>query len=361
MARSDNKRMKAFSKRLNEMRKGTPAAVKKAEEDTAPKLSSVETPKQKIKADLGNVSFAEAFRAARKNNPGEPFTWRGKSYSTALASEKKTAPKPAAKPTAKPAAKPISTSTRPPEGRGPDIVVTAPKKGGTATKADTKAKPKQWFRGDTPGQRLGDAAGAPFRAFAKYNPLSLAASAIFDGEPSKPSKPTAPKQRTFTREQQAKLEDMRKAAEAPGASRYAQDRYKYAKETGMAGNFKKGGSVKKYKKGGPVMESQRKPIDTRRAILGSDKEIVARGNRTPYEPVPKKGPDAPKRKPLGRAGAAGYKSGGSVMKKGADGIAKKGKTKGMMPKMNKGGACYAKGGSIDGIAKKGKTRCKGMK
>ena len=91
MARSDNKRMKAFSKRLNEMRKEAPAAVKKAEEDTAPKLSSVETPKQKIKADLGNVSFAEAFRAARKNNPGEPFTWRGKSYSTALASEKKAA------------------------------------------------------------------------------------------------------------------------------------------------------------------------------------------------------------------------------------------------------------------------------
>ena len=27
-------------------------------------------------------------------------------------------------------------------------------------------------------------------------------------------------------------------------------------------------------------------------------------------------------------------------------------------KMNKGGSCYAKGGSIDGIAKKGKTRGK---
>lgn len=108
----------------------------------------------------------------------------------------------------------------------------------------------------------------------------------------------------------------------------------------------------------PVMESKRKPIDMRRAILGSDKDIVDRANRTPAEKMPKTGPDAPKRKPLGRAGAAGYKSGGSVMKKGADGIAKKGKTKGMMPKMNKGGACYAKGGSIDGIAKKGKTKGK---
>jgi len=119
--------------------------------------------------------------------------------------------------------------------------------------------------------------------------------------------------------------------------------------------FGKGGTAKK-----PLMESERKPIDMRRAILGSDKEIVGRANRTPYEPIPKKGPDKPKQK-LGRAGAAGYKSGGSVMKKGADGIAKKGKTKGMMPKMACGGKGYAKGGSIDGIAKKGKTRCKGMK
>ena len=113
----------------------------------------------------------------------------------------------------------------------------------------------------------------------------------------------------------------------------------------------------------PVMESKRKPIDMRRAILGSDKDIVDRANRTPAEKMPKTGPDAPKRKPLGRAGAAGYKSGGSAMKKGADGIAKKGKTKGMMPKMACGGKMkgYAKGGSIDGIAMKGKTRCKGAK
>jgi hypothetical protein len=161
---------------------------------------------------------------------------------------------------------------------------------------------------------------------------------------------------------------------------------------------KKGGKVKKFKKGGPVMESSRKPIDPYRSILGSDKDIIARGNRTPYEPIPKTGPDKPK-KPLGRAGKAGFKSGGSVMKKGADGVAKKGKTHTKMPKMAMGGipgkpamtglamaadrsgramptnagadargrampgmkkgGCakkYAKGGSIDGIAKRGKTR-----
>lgn len=38
------------------------------------------------------------------------------------------------------------------------------------------------------------------------------------------------------------------------------------------------------------------------------------------------------------------------------GIEKKGKTKGKMVAMNKGGKCYAKGGSVDGCAVRGKTR-----
>ena len=124
--------------------------------------------------------------------------------------------------------------------------------------------------------------------------------------------------------------------------------------------FKDGGATKK-----PMMESDRKPIDMRRAVLGSDKDIVERGNRTPYEKMPKEGPkEMPYRRPkLKKAGEMGYAKGGSVMKKGADGIAKKGKTKGMMPKMACGGKMkgYAKGGSIDGVAMKGKTRCKGAK
>jgi hypothetical protein len=60
-----------------------------------------------------------------------------------------------------------------------------------------------------------------------------------------------------------------------------------------------------------------------------------------------------------------YAKGGLVGgHKAANGIAKKGLTKGKQVKMNKGGACYAKGGSvrsIDGIATKGKTRCKGAR
>lgn len=119
--------------------------------------------------------------------------------------------------------------------------------------------------------------------------------------------------------------------------------------------FGDGGTAKK-----PMMESDRKPIDTRRSVLGSDKDIIARGNRTPYEPIPKTGPDAPKRKPLGRAGKAGFKSGGSVMKKsdkaGRALVKKSADTMGRAMKMNKGGSCYAKGGSVDGCAVRGKTR-----
>ena len=74
------------------------------------------------------------------------------------------------------------------------------------------------------------------------------------------------------------------------------------------------------KKTKPLMESKRKPIDTYRAVLGSDKDIVARGNRTPYEPIPKKA------------------KGGSVSSR-ADGIAKRGKTKVVKVAMKRGGKC----------------------
>ncbi len=94
------------------------------------------------------------------------------------------------------------------------------------------------------------------------------------------------------------------------------------------------------KKNKPLMESKRKPIDTYRAVLGSDKDIVARGNRTPYEPIPKK-KETPATKPkLGAMGKMGYKSGGLVGgHKSADGIAKKGKTKAKKVTMKRGGMC----------------------
>jgi hypothetical protein len=93
----------------------------------------------------------------------------------------------------------------------------------------------------------------------------------------------------------------------------------------------------------------------------------APGNRDPYEPIPKTGPEKPKQK-LGRFGKMGYKEGGKVMKKsdkaGRALVKKSADTMGRAMKMNKGGKCYAKGGlvgghkSADGIAKKGKTKGK---
>ena len=93
-------------------------------------------------------------------------------------------------------------------------------------------------------------------------------------------------------------------------------------------------------------------------------KIPPGGYNDPYEKMPPKLKPEP-RKPLGPMGKKGYASGGVAkimptskqmgdlnMAKGG-GIETKGKTKGKMIKM-------AKGGSIDGIATKGKTRCKGM-
>ena len=71
--------------------------------------------------------------------------------------------------------------------------------------------------------------------------------------------------------------------------------------------------------------------------------------------ITKKLPTAKQMGDLGMAKGAKVKSkmadkaGRALVKKSAD-------TMGRAMKMNKGGKCYAKGGSIDGIAKKGKTK-----
>lgn len=144
---------------------------------------------------------------------------------------------------------------------------------------------------------------------------------------------------------------------------------KFAKQVGVpqsvGKDFDKADKrMSKYNKGGkaPMVESKRKPMNMRRAVLGSDKDIVERGNRTPYEPMPKDMDKGAERKPLGRMGKMGYKAGGSAMKKsdkaGRALVKKSADTMGRAMKMNKGGKCYAKGGSIDGIAQKGKTKGK---
>ena len=95
MVRSDNKRMKAFSKRLNEMRKAPAAAVSKAEEDLASKATKGTTvPEAKATKPGAGMSFKSAFAAARSAGD-KTFTWNGKSYTTQIKGEgaAKAAPK----------------------------------------------------------------------------------------------------------------------------------------------------------------------------------------------------------------------------------------------------------------------------
>jgi len=100
------------------------------------------------------------------------------------------------------------------------------------------------------------------------------------------------------------------------------------------------------------MDNRSTPAQHQAAI----QSILARMNSL----VPKKAAKGGSMKAAKKFAAGGLTSG----HKAANGVAKKGLTKGKQVKMNKGGACYAKGGSvrgIDGIATKGKTRCKGAR
>jgi len=102
-------------------------------------------------------------------------------------------------------------------------------------------------------------------------------------------------------------------------------------------------------------------------------------NKRPTEPAPNATPRRPAPTPPVSSGAAGkrtskeegekeymkkkypfntYAKGGKADKAGRALVKKSADTMGRAMKMNKGGKCYAKGGSIDGIAKKGKTRGK---
>jgi len=158
----------------------------------------------------------------------------------------------------------------------------------------------------------------------------------------------------------AKLAGLKRAAEAPGASQFAKDRYKDAVSSGM---YAKGGAVKKEN----AMKKKSTPPQPTAADRAADakfrksvKDIkvtpenaaaIGRANRS-EKPGMAKGGKA-KGKPF-----AATKFGAAMVKKSAD-------TKGRaMVKKAGGGKCYASGGlvgghnSADGIAKKGKTKGK---
>ena len=338
---------KAAEKNLSMTRKfgarSSEGLVNKAEEKLASKapLSSVNTSSVKGASD-DNLSFAQKFRMERDRlGGGKTFTWRGKSYSTNMAGEG--ASRPAAKKPATTTQRTNTTTTR--TGTMTQRAAPAQQNKPAVTAAAKKNDP---FAKDSKGNYVDNSAAAG-SARARANAARMfgvsGASAPFTG-----LRELARKKDELEAKRAAEAEANAKA-KVP-VTRLGADPY------GFYGK-KKGGTVKKYKTGGPVMESKRKPIDTRRSVLGSDKDIIARGNRTPYEPIPKTGPDKPKQKPLGRAGKAGFKSGGSVMKKsdkaGRALVKKSADTMGRAMKK------YAKGGSIDGCAIKGKTKAKHVK
>ena len=157
----------------------------------------------------------------------------------------------------------------------------------------------------------------------------------------------------------AKLADMKRAAEAPGASGFAKGRYKDALSSGM---YAKGGKVKKentmkYAKGGstppqptPAERARsKKQLDELKKLKPTDKEakVIGSANRS-------EGP--------------GYKNGGKAATKFGKALVKKSSdTMGRaMVKKACGGSMkkYASGGlvaghkSADGCATKGKTKGK---
>lgn len=216
------------------------------------------------KAAPQKQSFAEAFRAARakakaegRDPSKEVFTWGGQKKVARLVGEG--ASKPAARPVAKsgkaaPAARPAAKQEDKP------ITVTASRDQVAKAKQQAPAQaeqPKRTYSSAESRQRagrmIGSAVSAPFKAFANYNPLSLAARAIFDG---KPAKAEAPRQRTSL-EAERKADYMRRSQAERAAGRQGNADF-YERE---AGRLKKGGAakkpaakqpVKKFAKGGSV-------------------------------------------------------------------------------------------------------------
>lgn len=235
-------------------------------------------------------SFKAAFAAARKDpNKPKTFTWRGASYTTELASEK---PKTAARSTGsgrgtataagrgtpstagRGAPTPAGSGTPSTAGRGTTTTVgrgTPPATGGgnkpvvrTApgykpTFADKRAA--ELRAGTAADRKLENApAGTPGAAAARLKKYlgitsareSTASSLERSGQRQRWRDVEAQGAKDAAAARNAgKLEELRKAAEAPGASGYAKSRYRYAKESGMVGNAK-GGSIKGYAKGGKI-------------------------------------------------------------------------------------------------------------
>ena len=155
----------------------------------------------------------------------------------------------------------------------------------------------------------------------------------------------------------AKLAELKRAAEAPGASAWAKGRYKDALSSDM---YAKGGAVKKkettmkYRSGGstPNMNNKPKtPKTPKEPITGGANTVPLTPERKEFLKELEKRNAKPGMAKGGKAKSfAATKFGKALVKKSADTMGR------AMVKKAGGGKCYAKGGSIDGCAVKGKTK-----
>ena len=146
-------------------------------------------------------------------------------------------------------------------------------------------------------------------------------------------------------ERERKLSQMAAAARAPGASQFAKDRYRMAKESNQ---YAKGGTVKKpMPKEGATGSSSTVPMTPERKAFLKRMQAEEAASKKGVKPNPSK---------YAKGGKMADKAGRALKKKSADTMGR------AMMKKAGGGKCYAKGGSVssraDGIAKKGKTKGK---
>ena len=306
---------------------GAPQTVSKFEEPAAKvtdTLSATATTKPQ--------SFGAAFKEARARlGAGKTFTFNGKSYTTNIAGEGR---KPAqrAATTSKPA-----TTTPKPAATTPKPAATTPKPAATTPKPATPVR----------------------------TPLSSASI----------SSPTL--LQIMRADTEAKKKAEKAKADKAKADKAAENRKRFTSRNVQsaygAANMAKGGKVKKektmkYAKGGSTSSKPPQPTAADRKadakfrksvkdlkVTPENAAAIGRGNRSTG--MAKGGKIAPKfgaamkKKSADTKGRAMMKkcSGGSMKKyasgglvaghKSADGIAKKGKTKGKMPTMKKGGYC----------------------
>ena len=315
-------------------------------------------------------SFAAAFKDARSRlGAGKTFTYNGKSFTTNIAGEGRKASTGTGAGTAADTARSkffqdslaktnFKTSARRAEAP------IAPSKFDKAAFADLKAKA-------TAGKTVTTTGGTALRGKPGGTPL-LRVGRDAANDPARA----------------AKLAELKRAAEAPGATQFAKDRYKSAVSSGM---YAKGGKVKKektmkYRSGGSTTSrpTPKTPTTPKTGASPSSRPTP----KTPKEPITGGAntvPLTPERKEFlkelaKRNAKPGMAKGGKTMAKkpakakakpfaatkfGAAMVKKSADTKGRaMVKKAGGGKCYASGGLVaghkaaDGIAKKGKTKGK---